>query len=91
MSEGRPDFGGISNGGEVMSFVLVPVAEAALFTFGCLVIHALRRHADVVTATLACLATLLVLMIGIAYAPESFAQYQAASINDFTRMDPAIY
>jgi hypothetical protein len=74
-----------------MSFALVPVAEAALFTFGCLVIHALRRHADVVTATLACLATLLVLMMGIACAPESFAKYQAASIGDFTHLDPATY
>ncbi|MCJ2071005.1 hypothetical protein MKK75_19800 [Methylobacterium sp. J-030] len=74
-----------------MSFALVPVAEAALFTFGCLLIHTLRRHADVVTATLACLATLLVLMIGIACAPESFAKYQAAGINDFTHLDTAIY
>lgn len=74
-----------------MTFVLVPVAEAALFTFGCLVIHALRRDADVVTATLACFATLLILMIGIAYAPESFGKYQAVSINDFAQLDPAIY
>lgn len=74
-----------------MSFALVPVAEATLFTFGCLVIHALRRHADVVTAALACLATLLVLMIGIACAPESFAKYQAASVTDFAHLDAAIY
>ncbi|MDP4004014.1 hypothetical protein [Methylobacterium sp. NEAU K] len=74
-----------------MSLALVPVAEAALFTLGCLVIHALRRHADVVTATLACVATLLVLMIGIACAPESLAAYQAASTTDFARLDPALY
>ena len=74
-----------------MSFALVPVAEAALFTFGCVAIHALRRHADVVTATLACLVTLLVLMIGIACAPETVAKYQAASIGDFASMDPAVY
>ena len=74
-----------------MSFALVPVAEAALFTLGCLMIHTLRRHADVVTATLACLATLLVLMIGIVCAPESVAKYQAASITDFARLDSAIY
>ena len=74
-----------------MSFALVPVAEAALFTLGCLMIHTLRRHADVVTATLACLATLLVLMVGIACAPDSYGKYQAASITDFARLDPAIY
>ena len=74
-----------------MSFALIPVAEATLFTLGCLAIHALRRHADVVTATLACLATLLVLMIGIACAPESLAKYQAASIADFARGDAAVY
>ncbi|CAM2829038.1 MULTISPECIES: hypothetical protein [Methylobacterium] len=74
-----------------MSFALVPVAEAALFTLGCLLIHTLRRHADVVTATLACVATLLVLMIGIACAPESFVKYQGASITEFARLDPAIY
>lgn len=74
-----------------MSFVLVPVAEAALFTLGCLIIHTLRRHADVVTATLACLATLLVLMIGIACTPDTFAKYQAASVTDFARLDPATY
>ena len=74
-----------------MSFALVPLAEASLFTLGCVLIHAMRRHADVVTATLACLATLLVLMIGIACAPEPFAKSQAAGMNDFTRGDPAVY
>ncbi|SFL51236.1 hypothetical protein [Methylobacterium pseudosasicola] len=74
-----------------MSFALVPVAEAALFTLGCLIIHTLRRHADLVTATLACVATLLILMIGIACAPESFAKYQAASITDYAYLDTAIY
>jgi lysylphosphatidylglycerol synthetase-like protein (DUF2156 family) len=71
--------------------VLVPVTEAALFTLGCVAIHALRRHADVVTATLACLATLLVLMIGIVCAPESLAHYQSASLGDFAITDPATY
>lgn len=74
-----------------MSFALVPLAEASLFTLGCVLIHALRRQADVVTATLACLATLLVLMIGIACAPEPFTKYEATSIADFNRGDPAVY
>lgn len=71
--------------------LMVPVTEAALFTLGCIAIHALRRHADVVTATLACLATLLVLMIGIAYAPEPLAHYKSPATGDFIIADPAIY
>lgn len=67
---------------------LAPVAEAALFTLGCMAIHALRRHADTVTATLACFATILVLLLGIAYAPASVSQYQP---GDFAMIDPAIY
>ena len=74
-----------------MSFTLMPLAEAALFTLGCVLIHVMRRHAEVVTATLACLATLLVLMIGVAYAPEPFTHYTAASIADFNPGDPAVY
>lgn len=74
-----------------MSFALVPLAEATLFTLGCVLIHAMRRQADVVTAALACLATLLVLMIGIACAPEPFTDYAAASIADFNPRDPAVY
>ena len=67
---------------------LAPVAEAALFTLGCMAIHALRRHADTVTATLACFATILVLMLGIAFAPVPNTQ---SSSGDFVMMDPAIY
>ncbi len=74
-----------------MSVALVPLAEATLFTLGCVLIHAMRRHADVMTATLACLATLLVLLIGVACAPEPFGKYQAATIADFNRADPAVY
>ncbi|MCJ2015764.1 hypothetical protein [Methylobacterium sp. J-076] len=70
---------------------LAPMAEAALFTLGCMAIHALRRHADTVTATLACFVTILVLMLGIAYAPEPLAHYQSASTGDFVMVDPAIY
>ncbi|GJE38783.1 hypothetical protein [Methylobacterium persicinum] len=69
----------------------VPVTEAALFTLGCIAIHALRRHADVVTATLACFATILILMIGIACAPEPLSRYTSASAGDFIIADPAIY
>lgn len=54
-----------------MSLVLVvPVAEAALFTAGCAAIHALRRHADGVTLALAGLTVLLVLLVGISCTPE---------------------
>lgn len=67
---------------------LAPVAEAALFTLGCMAIHALRRHADTVTATLACFATILVLLLGIAFAPAPATQYSA---GDFVMVDPAIY
>lgn len=67
---------------------LAPVAEAALFTLGCMAIHALRRHADTVTATLACFATILVLLLGIAFAPAPATQYSA---GDFVMIDPAIY
>lgn len=70
---------------------LVPVTEAALFTLGCIAIHALRRQADVVTAALACFATLLILMIGIACAPEPLARYQSANAGDFFVADPSIY
>lgn len=70
---------------------LLPVSEAALFTLGCIVIHGMRRHADVVTATLACVATLLVLLIGVAYAPEPFAKIQTASVGDIGIVGPAIY
>lgn len=74
-----------------MSFALVPLAEATLFTLGCVLIHVMRRQADVVTATLACLATLLVLMIGIACAPEPFTADTPASIAHFNPLDPAVY
>lgn len=67
---------------------LAPVAEAALFTLGCMAIHALRQHADTVTATLACFATILVLMLGIAFAPVPASQYAS---GDFVMIDPAIY
>lgn len=65
-----------------MSFALtLPVAEAALFTTGCLVIHLLRRHAEVVTAVLACLLMMVVMVLGIAGAPEPFLRAQAASLS----------
>ena len=67
------------------------MTEAALFTLGCIAIHAMRRHADTITATLACFATLLVLMLGIAYAPEPFTQIQAAHVGDFVLTDPSLY
>jgi hypothetical protein len=64
-----------------MSFALtLPVAEAALFTTGCLIIHLLRRHAEVVTAVLACLLMMVVLVLGIAGAPEPFLKAQANSL-----------
>lgn len=75
----------------MMPVLVVPVMEAAFFTLGCIAIHALRRRADVVTATLACFATLLVLMIGIAYAPEPLAHYQSMSTGDVIVADPAVY
>jgi hypothetical protein len=74
-----------------MITAMVPVTEAVLFTLGCIAIHALRRHADTVTATLACFATLLVLLLGIVYAPEPFTQIQTASVGDFVITDPALY
>ncbi len=74
-----------------MITALVPVSEAALFTLGCIAIHAMRRHADTVTATLACFATLLVLLLGMIYAPEPFSQIQTASLGDFVITDPALY
>ncbi len=67
---------------------LAPVAEAALFTLGCMAIHALQRHADTVTATLACFATILILLLGIAYAPTSVSHYQS---GDLVMIDTAIY
>jgi len=54
-------------------------------------IPALRRHADTVTAALACFVTLLVLMLGIAYAPEPFTQIQMAQLSDFVGADPSLY
>jgi hypothetical protein len=74
-----------------MTAALVPLAEATLFTLGCILIHALRRHADVVTATLACFATLLVLMIGLTFAPEQVLRYQSASLAEYGFVDPASY
>ncbi len=74
-----------------MTPVLMPVVEASLFTLGCMAIHALRRHADVVTATLACFATLLVLLIGVLCAPEPLQRYQTASLGDFVVTDPSLY
>lgn len=65
-----------------MSFALtLPVAEAALFTTGCLVIHLLRRHAEVVTAVLACLLMMVVLVLGVAGAPEPVLKAQAAGLS----------
>lgn len=74
-----------------MTAALVPLAEATLFTLGCILIHALRRHADVVTAALACFATLLVLLIGLAFAPEQVLRYQSASLAEYGVVDAATY
>ncbi len=74
-----------------MMTAMLPFTEAALFTLGCMAIHALRRHADTVTAALACFVTLLVLMLGIAYAPEPFTQIQMAQMSDFVGADPSLY
>ncbi|GJE62639.1 hypothetical protein [Methylobacterium trifolii] len=60
------------------SALFLPVVEAALFTSGCLLIHTLRRHADVLTVSLACVATILILLIGISSAPEPFLKAQGA-------------
>ncbi|MFC6792598.1 hypothetical protein ACFQE0_25415 [Methylobacterium komagatae] len=72
-----------------MTLALVPVAEAAVFTLGCIAIHALRRHADVVTATLACFATILFLLIGASLAPASMLLDHQSS--DFAMIDPSLY
>lgn len=57
----------------------LPVAEATLFTAGCLLIHLARRHAETVTAVLACLIMVLVMLIGIASAPDAFVRANSAS------------
>lgn len=74
-----------------MITALMPVTEAALFTLGCIAIHALQRHAETVTATLACFATLLVLLVGLVYAPIPYAQMQTTSLGDFVIANPALY
>jgi hypothetical protein len=65
-----------------MSFVLtLPVAEASLFTLGCLLIHTLRRHADVVTGALACLLVLVTCLLALAGMPESVLRAQSAALE----------
>jgi hypothetical protein len=66
-----------------MSFALaLPVAEASLFTLGCLLIHGLRRHADLVTGALACLLALLTLLLALAGTPEPVLRAQAAALEN---------
>ena len=64
-----------------MTFALtLPVAEATLFTAGCLLIHLARRHAEAMTVVLACLLMVVVMLIGIASAPEAFVRANSASV-----------
>lgn len=66
-----------------MSLALtLPVAEASLFTFGCLLIHALRRHADIVTGALACLLVLVTLLLAVAGTPEPVLRAQALALEN---------
>lgn len=66
-----------------MSFALaLPVAEASLFTLGCLMIHALRRHADIVTGALACLLVLVTMMLAVAGTPEPVLRAHALALEN---------
>ncbi|WP_375454144.1 hypothetical protein [uncultured Methylobacterium sp.] len=56
--------------------VALPVAEAAAFTAGCALIHALRQRADGVTVALAGIVAILVLLLGIACTPEALPTAQ---------------
>ncbi|AWN40290.1 hypothetical protein [Methylobacterium durans] len=47
----------------------LPVAQAAAFTLGCALIHALRRHHEPVTGVLAGVALILVLALMVASLP----------------------
>ncbi|WP_375465228.1 hypothetical protein [uncultured Methylobacterium sp.] len=68
-----------------MSMALaMPLVEATVFTGGCAVIHALRRHADRVTMVLAGLTVLLVLLVGIGCTPDSFLTAQAGGLIEET-------
>ncbi|WP_336486436.1 hypothetical protein [Methylobacterium nigriterrae] len=62
--------------------IVVPLAEAALFTAGCLVIHAQRRHPDRVTVTLTCVAVLLAFVLGLALTPDSYVRDQMISVDN---------
>ena len=65
-----------------MSFALsLPVAEASFFTLGCLLIHALRRHADLVTGALACLLVLVTLLLAVVGAPEPVLRAHAGALE----------
>ena len=68
----------------------LPLAEAALFTAGCAVIHALRRHADGVTVALAGLVVLLVLLVGISSTPEGVLKAQAGDLIEEAGAVPSI-
>ena len=56
--------------------IVMPLAEAAVFMAGCLVIHTQRRRADQVTVALTCMAVLLAFMLGLALTPDSFLRDQ---------------
>ncbi|WP_430913128.1 hypothetical protein [Methylobacterium sp. sgz302541] len=63
--------------------LMLPVAEAAVFTAGCLVIHAQRKRANTVTVLLAGLAAVLVVLLGMACLPESYiVQQEQSAIED---------
>lgn len=64
---------------------LLPVAEAAVFTAGCIVIHIQRRRADTITAMLATLAGLLLFLVGVASLPESYVAQQERTATEEIR------
>lgn len=49
---------------------LVPAAEAAIFTLGCALIHAQRRHAELLTEVLAVVAAIALLLTASLTVPE---------------------
>lgn len=77
-----------------MAFALpaaLPVAEAAAFTAGCALIHALRRRADEVTVALAGIVAILVLLLGIACTPEALPTAQGGRVVEETSLVQPVY
>lgn len=63
--------------------LILPVAEAAVFTAGCVVIHAQRRRANTVTILLAAAVAVLVVLLGMAALPERYlVQQEQAAVED---------